>query len=65
MKKLALDLDRISIESFDTSATRPGAIGTVRGQEYDTGSASCGGTCFGKTKCGISICVDEPVEYRV
>jgi len=60
MKKLSLDLDQLSVESFDTSAVgRP--KGTVRGfditdstcYEIDCGCIS-GGTC--NTDCGQNTC---------
>lgn len=34
MRKLTLDLDQISVESFDTMAPGRRARGTVQGQEY-------------------------------
>jgi len=64
MKKMTLDLDSLSVESFDTAAGLAGR-GTVRGldswtepQEPDTIAATCGcppaGT--GQTACGQATC---------
>src|SRR3954466_5307991 len=61
MKKLSLDLDQLTVESFDTSAAaRP--RGTVRG--FDITASTCyeegcwcisdGGTC--NTDCGQNTC---------
>ena len=36
MKKLKIDLDALSVESFETSRPAPDAGGTVRGQEAPT-----------------------------
>ncbi len=57
MKKLRLDLDAIRVESFDTTAPKAAAAGTVRGHSgYEscwgvTCSVTCAGTCYGQYTC--------------
>lgn len=72
MKKLALIVEDLKVESFDI-VTEPDMRGTVKGHDsfedetatcqntceyscYGTCYASCRGTCFGVSVCGISIC---------
>jgi hypothetical protein len=60
MRKLALKLDELSVETFETLAPLDGR-GTVRG--HDTGPVlcgesdvvSCGGSC-GRTECFEATC---------
>lgn len=67
MKKLSLNLDQLSVESFDTSA-RAKPQGTVRG--FDITDTTCyelecgcisGGTC--NTDCGGYTCDGTCGEY--
>ncbi|MDB4951076.1 MAG: hypothetical protein JWM27_3725 [Gemmatimonadetes bacterium] len=65
MKKLALDLDALCVETFETAAPSLAARGTVRGQAYDT--QSCPGVSCART-CGIPISPDfagdrAPISY--
>jgi hypothetical protein len=64
MRKLALKLDELSVETFETLAPLEGH-GTVRG--HDTGPVlcgesdvvSCGGSCA-RTECGEGTCWPNP-----
>lgn len=62
MNKLKLDLDRLRVDSFDTSTTDGAAGGTVHGHYSQVGTcsgrvATCqyGGTCG--TDCATRNCV--------
>ena len=57
MKKMTLDLDQLSVDSFDTSAP-PEKRGTVFGEEY-TPFTHC--TCPGHPSCdGYDTCQGTP-----
>jgi hypothetical protein len=60
MKKLALDMDALRVESFDTADVRDGR-GTVAGHDGATCTypcASCVKTCGNPPACTEDLCVD-------
>ena len=49
MKKLTLQVEKLTVETFDPAVVEAGRPGTVEGNQQDTYvpccTASCGGTC--------------------
>jgi hypothetical protein len=49
MKKLRLDVDLLTVETFDTTAQRAARLGTVRGRQETFGAQTCIGETCGTT----------------
>lgn len=60
MKKINLDVDALSVESFATAALREDARGTVHGNDLSV-QASCKGTCI---SCPVATdpCLCDPIH---
>lgn len=56
MKKLALNLDELHVESFDTSSGEPDGRGTIQGRAADTENTpdTCDVTCPNNNTCDIT-----------
>ena len=60
-KKLKLDLDKLSVESFDSQGPESVERGTVLGRDFITVDYTCyDATCRGYGTCGIYPCKQVP-----
>lgn len=61
MKKLRLNLEQLSVESFEPATTQS-ERGTVIGQAYSSGDLECVGACF-PLPTGPIACPEEPDTF--
>lgn len=59
MRKMKLELEALSVESFETGRSRMEERGTVFGHNHTRGGhITCGGTCDGGNTCECPVTVD-------
>ena len=61
MKKLRLNMERLSVESFEPSTT-PSDRGTIMGQQDSSGDFGCAGVCF-ELPTGPIRCPEPPDTF--